>query len=130
MQAETQADVHTPVDAGPLLQVLLSAAQMGLNTSVAAAGTNSTPAIPSGGYRSAAVAITSSQAGTLSVQRYLDQAGTIPQGAALTASLTAATPAVVNITDGAPFGSFVVSVSNTGTAAATLTNVGALLQSR
>ncbi len=121
-------DTHDYVDCGPKLQKFLTPASISLSTSVAASGANTSALISSNGYSTFAVGVTSSQAGTLTVQRYLDQAGTIPQGAALTATLTAATPAVVNATDGAPFGAFTVEVSNTGTAAATLTNTGVLLQ--
>ncbi|MGC9237754.1 MAG: hypothetical protein ACP5GF_12785 [Thiomonas sp.] len=121
-------DTHEWVDNGPKLQKLLTASELGLSTSVAASGSNASNVIQSNGYGAFAVAVTSTQAGTISVQRYLDPAGTIPQGAALTASLTANTAAVVNATDGAPFGSFVVTVTNSGSSAATLSNVGALLQ--
>lgn len=121
-------DTHDYVDCGPKLQKFLTAANIGLSTSVAAAGTNPSAPISSNGYSAFAVGVTSSQAGTLTVQRYLDASATIPQGPALTATLTAAIAAVVNATDGVPFGSFTVSVSNTGTAAAALTNTGVLLQ--
>ncbi|MHB1266294.1 MAG: hypothetical protein ACYCY2_01680 [Acidithiobacillus ferriphilus] len=127
-EAISHQDTHDFVDCGPKLQKLLTAVNIGLATSVAASGNNTSAPVLSNGYSSFAVGVTSSQAGTLTVQRYLDQGATIPQGAALTATLTAATAAVVNATDGVPFGSFTVSVSNTGTAAATLTNTGVLLQ--
>lgn len=119
MLAKTQTDVHTPVDSGPLLQVFLSAATLGLT----APGTS--PVLLAGGYPKLAVGATSSAAGSIAVQRYLDAAATIPQGAALSVSLTAATAGVLNVNDGLPFQSFTVTI--TGGA---LTNVGALLQSR
>lgn len=124
----THLDTHEWVDNGPKLQKFLTAADIGLSTSVAASGSSTSSLIQSNGYGAFAVGVTSSQAGTLTVQRYLDAAGTVPQGAALTASLTAGTAAVVNATDGVPFVSFSVSVSNSGTSAATLSNVGLLLQ--
>jgi hypothetical protein len=127
-QVITHHDTHEWVDVGPKLQKFLTAADIGLSTSIAASGSNLSNLIVSNGYGAFAVGVTSSQAGTLTIQRYLDAQGTIVQGAALTATLTAATAAIVNATDGVPFGSFTVSVSNTGTAAATLTNTGVLLQ--
>ena len=127
-QAITHLDTHEWIDNGPKLQKFLTAADIGLSASVAASGGNTSNLIQSNGYGSLAVGATSSQAGTLTVQRYLDAAGTVQQGAALTASLTAGTAAVINATDGVPFGSFTVSVSNSGTSAATLSNVGLLLQ--
>lgn len=119
MRANTQVDVHLPVDSGPLLQVFLSAEEMGLT----APGTS--PLMLSGAYPRIAIGATSSATGSISVQRYLDAAGTIPQGPALTQALTAATAGVLNVSDGAPFQSFTVTI-----AGGTLSNVGALLQSR
>ena len=127
-QVITHDDTHEWVDVGPKLQKFLTAADIGLSTSIAASGSNLSNLIVSNGYGAFAVGVTSSQAGTLTIQRYLDAEGTIAQGAPLTASLTAVTSAVVNATDGVPFGSFMVSVSNSGTATATLTNAGVLLQ--
>lgn len=121
-------DTHDYVDCGPKLQKLLTAANIGLPASVPASGSVISAPILSSGYSAFAVGVTSSQAGTVTVQRYLDTAATIPQGAPLTANLTAASAGVVNATDGAPFASFTVRVSNSGSAAASLSNVGVLLQ--
>ena len=121
-------DAHEWVDNGPKLQHFLTAAEIGLSTSVAASGSNTSALIGSCGYGAFALGVTSTQAGTITVQRYIDAEGTIPQGAALTATLTAGAPATVNATDGVPFQSFTVEVSNSGTSAATLSNVGLLLQ--
>lgn len=120
MRVQSQADVHTPVDSGPLLQAFLNATELGLTTP----GTS--PLMMSGGYPNLSVGATNSVAGSIVVQRYLDEAGTIPQGPALSQSLTAGTPGVLNVNDGAPFQSFTVQITGAGT----LTNVGALLQSR
>lgn len=119
MLAKTQTDVHTPVDSGPLVQAFLTAAQLGLTSP----GTS--PLMSSGGYPRIAVGATSSATGSISVQRYLDAAGTIPQGPALTQALSAATAGVLNVSDGAPFQTFTVTITG-----GTLSNVGALLQSR
>jgi hypothetical protein len=83
------------------------------------------PLLLAGGYPKIAIGATSSATGSISVQRYLDQAGTIPQGPALTQSLTAGAAGVLNINDGAPFQSFTVTI-----AGGTLSNVGALFSSR
>lgn len=119
MLEQSQSITHLPVDAGPLVQTFLTGAQMSLT----APGTS--PLILSGGYPRIAIGATSSATGSITVQRYLDAAGTIPQGAALTQALTAATAGVLNISDGAPFQSFTVTI-----AGGTLSNVGALLVSR
>lgn len=116
---------------GATQQVLLTAAQMVLALSVpASGGTVQSALLQMNGWQRFSIGLTSSQAGTLSVQRYLDVAGTIPQGAAVTAALTAATAAVVNAgSDLAPCASVQVTVSNSGGSPATLSNVGAILQS-
>lgn len=120
MLARTQADTHTPVDSGPLLQAYLTGPSIGLS----APGTSQL--IPSGGYPKIAVAATNTVAGSISVQRYLDAAATIPQGPALTQALSAGTPGVLNVADGAPFQSFDVTITGAGA----LSGVAVLLQSR
>jgi hypothetical protein len=104
---------------------------MGLATSILASGSVVSATLQMNGWQRFSIGLTSSQAGTLSVQRYLDIAATVPQGAAVTASLTAATPAVVNAgSDLAPCASIIVTVSNSsGSTAATLTNVAGIQQS-
>lgn len=121
-------DTHDYIDCGPKLQAFLTPADLGLTTTVAASGNTQSSVMPSNGYAAFAFGVTSTQAGTVSIQRYLDAEGTVKQGAALTASLTANTAAVVNADDGVPFGSFQVTVSNSGASAATLSNAGLLLQ--
>lgn len=123
MSLETfQENVHAITDAGPLAQVYVPLTGAGAPTFTAGLS----QIIPTGGYPRIAVTLTSSTSGTLSVQRYLDAAGTIPQGAPVTASLTAATSATLNITDLAACQSFTISVPS----GATLSNAAVLLQSR
>lgn len=116
-QAITHLDTHEWIDNGPKLQKFLNGAQLGLT----APGTSAL--IQSNGYGALAVGATSSASGSISVQRYIDPEGTIPQGPALTASLSAGTAGVVNATDGVPFASFTITI-----AGGTLSNVGLLLQ--
>ncbi len=114
---------------GPALQCLQSAAQLGLNASVPASGSLSGNVIVSNGWKSFAVGLKSTQAGQISVQRFLDLAGTVPQGAAVTAALTANTAGYATVgTDGLPFASVQVTVTNSGASAATLSNVQGLFQ--
>ncbi|MBB3258214.1 hypothetical protein F4827_003082 [Paraburkholderia bannensis] len=114
---------------GPALQCLQSAAQLGLNASVPASGSLSGNVIVSNGWKSFAVGLKSTQAGQISVQRFLDLAGTVPQGAAVTAALTANTAGYATVgADGLPFASVQVTVTNSGASAATLSNVQGLFQ--
>jgi hypothetical protein len=119
MLETSPSNTHTPVDAGPLVQAYMSGTQLG----IASPGTS--PLIQACGYPKLAIGATSSTTGNISVQRYIDAAGTIPQGPALTQALTAATASVLNISDGAPFQSFVITISG-----GTLSNVGCLFSSR
>ncbi len=124
----TVSSPNTPVDMGSPLQCELSATDINLALSVAASGTSASNIILNGGFKSFAFATKSTEAGSISIQRYLDQAATIPQGAAITASLTANTDAVANNVDGKPFQSMIITVSNSGGSTATLTNTLLLLQ--
>lgn len=81
------------------------------------------------GWPNGAVGVTSTQAGTLTVQRYLDAAGTLPLGAVITASLTANTAASVSWADGLPAQSIKITVSNSSaSAAATISGVVVIVQ--
>lgn len=124
-----QVDVHTPYDVGQVLQVLLDTTTLGLATTVPANDSVVSEVIIANGYKAIAFACTSSQTGSVSIQRYLDQAGTIPQGAALTVSLTSSTAAVLNNSDNHPFQSLQITVANSTGSDATLTNCALLFQS-
>lgn len=122
------ADVHTPFDSGPVLQFPVPASQLILAASVPASGNVSSNLIQTNGYKVLALGVTSTQAGTATIQRYLDAAGTIPQGPALSVTLSASTAAVLNSNDGVAFQSARVTVTNSGASTATLSNVLLLLQ--
>jgi hypothetical protein len=127
---QTLDDQGHQVNSGGAMQVLVPAAVHGLPSTVAASGHATSNPIYSDGMQVGAIGVTSTQTGAITVQRYLDDAGTVKQGAALTASLTANTAQVLNITDGNPFASFTVDISNTGGSTATLTNLAILLQGK
>lgn len=127
-KAYSPADTHVYMDNGPSLQIFYSDAQAGISPSVAASGSTLSPLIQTNGYTRIACGVTSSQGGSLVVQRYLDAAGTVPQGAALSVSLAAGVASVLNVIDGNPFASFTVEVTNTGSAVADLSNFGLLIE--
>lgn len=114
---------------GPALQCLQSSAQLGLIGTVPASGNLPGSVLVSNGWKVFSVGLKSTQAGQLSIQRFLDLAGAVPQGAPVTAALTANTAAYATVgTDGLPFASVQVTVSNSGGSAATLSNVQGLFQ--
>lgn len=130
MPASNLGDQGIQVNPGGAMQAQVPASVHGLASTVAASGNTTSNLIPSDGFQIGAVGVTSSQAGQIIVQRYLDDAGQVKQGAALTASLVANTAQVLNITDGNPFASFTVEITNTGGSTANLTNLAILLQGK
>jgi hypothetical protein len=117
-----------PKSRGPAAQVDLSASALVKPTGTIAASGNFTSGVLNGnGLRNITVGLTSSQGGAASVQRYLDAAGTIPQGAAVTQTLTANTPAVLNVNDGLIYRTFVFEITNTSGSAATVSSFAFLM---
>jgi hypothetical protein len=96
--------------------------------SIAPSGNYTSPLFSADGYYDMVVALTSSQAGAINLLRYVDDARAVLLDAtAPTQALTAATPGVLIVTDGKPFASYQVKVSNSsGSTAATLSNIAAL----
>ncbi|HEU0117705.1 MAG TPA: hypothetical protein VFR09_03650 [Alphaproteobacteria bacterium] len=80
------------------------------------------------GFSLVSAGITSSQAGTMSIQRYLDAGGTVTQGPAVQVSLSAGVAANLDILDGRPFASMKLTITNASGTTANLTNFALLLQ--
>lgn len=103
--------------------MLVPSASIGLVTPVPATTQHNSKVILTGGLNKGSAGLASSQAGTLSVQRYVDPAGLVPLGAALTVAVVANTPVSVGWSDGLPSSSIVMSFNNTSGSAANLTDV-------
>ena len=124
---------------GPASQYLVPATSSGEGTqyhnlpgTVGAGATVTSNVIRAYGFTLIGAGCTLSQAGNIKIQLYLDDAGTIPMGAAVSATLAANTPNAVQTTVGgpAPFRSFAVSIQNTSGSSGNLTNPVILCQSR
>ncbi len=116
---------------GPPDGIQIPLNSLGLQTgSIPASGSTTSVVIPSFYYPHIVCGITSTQAGALNIQRYIDPAGTIANGSALTASLTANTAAVIDSVSALGFGSFTVQITNTGTVTANLSGYALLLLAR
>ena len=94
---------------------------------IAGGATYSTGVIAGLGYSGLAAAAQLDQAGVLTLQRYIDQAGTIPIGAATTQAMSAGVQATVAVRDGLPFSSFIVTIQNTSGSLGTLSGTALLM---
>lgn len=126
----TQLQVNTPFDVGSVSQVQLSETQIGLSLTIAASSENNSEIVLSGGYKSFCVGLTSSQDGELSIQRYIDREGNVPQdnNDPFTISFVATQPVSLNVSDGKPFQSIKITVSNSSGSIATISNFLLLFQ--
>lgn len=93
-----------------------------LPATVAANSSYSTPAMNAAGFHALGAGCTLSVAGTIAIQRYLDPAGTIAIGSAISQTLTGGTPGTVAVNDGQPAASWIVTISNTTGGVGNLTN--------
>jgi hypothetical protein len=126
---EINTQYWEPVAQGPIAQADLSTAgELALPATIAASGNYTSPVLPADGFKMIAAAVTSTQNGQISIQRYIDAAGQVAQGAPLSTAITGGTPAVVNAgADNLPFQSFMLKITNTGASTATLSNFALLL---
>jgi hypothetical protein len=126
---QKMCDQGIQTNAGGSMQVLVPASVHALTSAIPLSSSITSNLILSDGMKAVAVGVKSTKAGAINVQRYLDDAGLVPQGAALTAALIANTAGVLNVTDGNPFASFTVNITNTDVSnPAALTNLAILLQ--
>lgn len=77
-----------------------------------------------------AVGAVLSTPGTLSLQRYVDSTGLIPQGSPSTLALSAGVGASITIGDGSPFLAYSVTVTPANGSAATLTKLAITLRAK
>lgn len=78
------------------------------------------------GFHGLAAACTLSVAGSISIQRYIDLAGTIAIGNSVSQAITGGTPATVAIYDDQPAASWIVTIANSTGGVGNLTNTAFL----
>jgi hypothetical protein len=126
--AERNTEYLQPQAQGPvLLTTPLFAADNQPPVSLTVSANWNSGVLNGDGYKVLSAGVTSSLTGTLAIQRYIDMAGLVPQGAPSSVSLAAATPGILNFTDGLPYATFRVIVTNTGAGTTTLTNFAILM---
>lgn len=99
-----------------------------LPSSIAASSQVQSSLIATEGFSLIAAGITASQAGVMSIQRYLDAGGTVTQGPAVQVSLAAGVAANLDILDGLIFAAIKLTVTNTSGSVSNLTNFALVLQ--
>lgn len=119
---------YAPFPAWSTRQAPVPATTHNVPASIAASGQVQSSLIVTEGFSLISVGVTASQAGTLSVQRYLDAGGTVVQGSAISVALLAATAANLDVLDGKPFSSFKITITNSSGSVSALTNFAVLLQ--
>lgn len=127
--AEKQSLFPQAFSVGPQILVTSPTGMTVLPLTIAGPGSYVSGVIAANGFKTIAVGATLSQTGTITIQRYLDAAGLIPVGAAITAALVAATPNWAVSTDSTPFLSFQVTIANTSGSLGNLTNTAIVLGS-
>lgn len=80
------------------------------------------------GYNRIALGFIASQPGSYQIQRYIDEAGIVPQDQALGGTFNAGQPTSLNSTDNLPFGSFQITITNAGADTCYLTNLALMVQ--
>ena len=103
--------------------ILILASAAGFPSTAPGSGTVTSSAVVTNGFTRGTVGLQSTQAGTLTVQRYVDGAGLVPVNSpAITVAIVANTPNSVGWADGLPCGSIIVSFTNGSGSTATLSN--------
>lgn len=132
---QTIADVTIQ---GPPLQIVVQtgtasvvgALSVGLTGTIGAGGTLTSLLFPTFGCKALAFGGTLSQAGTLVLSRFIDQAGSISAAPDITVNLAVATPGVMIVNDGLPVQTAKIKFVNAGGSAANLTGFAGLLQAQ
>jgi hypothetical protein len=97
---------------------------------IAASGTYTTPVLQTYGMPHIAVSASLTQTGTISVQPYLDVAGTIANGSPITKAMTASTLTILDNVGTTITQSITVSIINTIATIATLSSFAVVIQSK
>lgn len=132
--SELSTQYWEPGGVGPATQADLSA-WAGLSAAgppgatIGAGGNFTSLPIQVSGFKSIAVGVKLSQAGTITIQRFMDRAGTVPIGALISSTLVANTSNWATVNDGIPFQSFVFVISNTSGSVGNVSLFSALVQS-
>lgn len=114
----SEGEYVNPVAVGPTLESTPSPSPP--ITAIPASGNYQSARYVANGNYDLIIALKSTQAGALNVQRYVDESGLLTLGAVDTVAIVANTTAVLLINDGKPIGSFTFQITNTGGSPATV----------
>lgn len=119
---------NVPVDNG--IVATAGTISLGAAGTIVGSGTLTSAVIPTANMPHFSIGATLSNAGSISVQRYLDAGGLVTTGSAITQALTAATAGILDNLGTVVAQSLVVKIINSGTAAGTLSNVAMALAAK
>lgn len=130
------SDIAEVTMRGPALQVPLvqgtldvaGAISIGMTGTIANAGTLTSSLFQTFGMTNFVFGATLTNGGTLQLRRFIDQAGSIAIGSAVTQTLTAAAAGVLTVNDGKISQSARVDIINGGTTGATVSGFAGLMQ--
>jgi hypothetical protein len=108
----SSSQTNTPVDVGSAVQFQFTNAELQFNTEIDAGDSTTSALLQNNGFNKFCVALIASQVGQIKCQRYLDTAGTIPQGDELLIDLVPTESTAINVDDGRPFQSLRFTVTN------------------
>ena len=108
---------------GRQAQIAFDAVDHGLPSSVASTVTFKSSVMFAQGMKSISIGVSNTQAGMVSIQRYVDSQGQSPVGAAIQGTLIAAVPLAIGTNDLTPFSSFQISILNSGLVSSTLSGI-------
>jgi hypothetical protein len=133
MSRQLSANEYSPITThGPKAEYVPKQllADLAAIVNIAHGGNFTTNVYSADGFYDFVLGLTASQTGSLIMQRYIDDAATVALDAGQSLSLSAATAGVLTVTDGKPFATFTVEITNTnGSLSTTLSSIAALMSS-
>ena len=126
---EAQTEGYQRFNQGP--QVICNALVMAssLPTTILAGASWTSGVIVTAGWKSIMFAATSTAIGALTIQRYLDLAGTVSLGSLSSQALSPGAANYLCVNDGLPYVSFVATITNPGGVSATISKTALILAS-
>jgi hypothetical protein len=112
---------------GPKAEYVPTALIASVPGTVAASGSWTSALMTADGYYDFSLGVTQSQAGSITLLRFIDDLGQVALDTGQSTALTAATAGVLIVVDGHPCATFQVKISNSGGSTGTVSAFAALM---